>query len=82
MLSEKGRFCKTDSGIQIRLDSHEIEWLLQVLNDVRVGCWIQLGQPDEMNKAPLEVDPENAVFLWTMELCGYFQSVLLVATQR
>lgn len=81
MLDEAGRFSKTDSGIQIRLTSQEIEWLLQVFNDLRVGSWIQLGQPDEAKNATMEVTRENAVFLWMMELSGYFQSVLLSAIQ-
>ena len=34
------------SGLQLTLSGPEIEWLLQVLNDVRVGSWIALGSPD------------------------------------
>ena len=46
MLDEPGHFKATASGFQLTLSGPEIEWLLQVLNDVRVGSWIALGSPD------------------------------------
>ena len=32
---------------QLRLAAGEVEWLLQVFNDIRVGSWLRLGEPDE-----------------------------------
>ncbi|MGA2281121.1 MAG: hypothetical protein ABSG80_12545 [Verrucomicrobiota bacterium] len=46
MLNEPGRFQVAVSSFQLTLSGPEIEWLLQVLNDVRVGSWIALGSPD------------------------------------
>ena len=55
----------------------EVEWLLQVLNDVRVGSWLALGEP-ERGQEPA-VTAQNARYLLALELCGLFQSVLLAA---
>ena len=63
--------------MQLLLKGAELEWLLQVLNDVRVGSWLKLGQPDE-NQSP-DVTPENFQFVLAMEVCGAFQSALLAA---
>jgi len=75
MLNEPDRFRRTKTGFELRLTPGETEWLLQVLNDVRVGSWLALGEP-EQDEEP-EITPENAKYLVAMELCGLFQSVLL-----
>lgn len=77
MLSEPQRFIETKSGFELALAPEQIEWLLQVLNDVRVGSWLALGEP-EQGEAP-ELTEENAKYLLAMELCGLFESVLLAA---
>jgi len=77
MLHDPGRFERSESITRFRLNSGESEWLLQILNDVRVGCWIQLGQPAETKKWEVDVSSEAGSFIWAMELCGYFQAVLL-----
>jgi predicted house-cleaning NTP pyrophosphatase (Maf/HAM1 superfamily) len=60
-----------------RLSPAEIEWLLQVLNDVRVGGWLALGEPEELE--PPEINETNAPYLLAMEAAGYFQAQLLAA---
>jgi hypothetical protein len=77
LLNEPGRFRETQTGFELTLTPAETEWLLQVLNDVRVGSWLALGEP-EPDEEP-EVNEENAKYLLAMELCGLFQSVLLAA---
>lgn len=37
MLNEPGRFTPTESGFRLALSPQQMDWLLQVLNDVRVG---------------------------------------------
>jgi hypothetical protein len=81
MLEEKDRFQKTASGVRLRLESGEIDWLLEVLNDVRVGCWIRLGKPDTAAISTLEITSENAGLIWGMELCGFFQAALMAARE-
>jgi hypothetical protein len=81
MLNEESRFKKVRSGFHFSLSPQQAEWLLQVLNDVRVGSWLFLGQPDEKKGKTIDLNPENAHYLWALELCGYFQSMILHALQ-
>ena len=82
MLNEPGRFVESDLGFTFRLSFSEIEWLLQVLNDIRVGAWIQLGQPGPGPEPELTrpLDEQTMVLAWTVEIAGLFQSALLQAT--
>ena len=80
MLNEPGRFREHDLGFTFRLTPSEIEWLLQVLNDVRVGSWIQLGEPDTSSRSALQemkLDEHTVQLAWRMELAGLFQGALL-----
>jgi len=77
MLNEPTRFRETESGMRFTITASEMEWLLQVLNDVRVGSWLALGEPDEI-EIP-EVNQTNAPYVLAMESAGYFESALLDA---
>jgi hypothetical protein len=81
LLADPRRFSHTQTSCRMKLKAEEIDWLLQVLNDVRVGNWILLGSPDEdaWNSEPTS---ENAPFVWAMELAGMFQSILLDAIHQ
>ena len=79
MLDEEARFQAHETGYHFSLNPSQAEWLLQVLNDVRVGSWLILGEPDEKEGKTVELTAENARYLWAMELCGFFQSSLLQA---
>lgn len=71
------RDCKVD--FQLTLTGEQMEWLLRVLNEIRVGSWVRLGRP-ELEAAPkLKLTSEQTRFLASMELSGYFQSALLEA---
>jgi len=77
MLDKPDRFRKAKSGFEFTLTRPEIEALLQVLNDVRVGSWLALGEPEQGEEPP--PTEENARSLIAMEVSGMFQSVLLAA---
>jgi hypothetical protein len=77
MLNEPQRFRETKSGFELTLAPAQVEWLLQVLNDVRVGSWLALGEPEQGEKPKLT--KQNANYFLAMELCGLFESVLLAA---
>jgi hypothetical protein len=77
MLNEPERFRETKAGFELKLTPEQVEWLLQVLNDVRVGSWLALGEP-EPGEEP-KITKQNARYLLALELCGLFQSVLLGA---
>lgn len=81
MLAETGRFTENDLGFAFRLSHPEIEWLLQVLNDIRVGSWIQLGQPDPAAPEAPPLTEQTMLLAWAMEIAGLFQSSLLEATR-
>ena len=77
-LADSKRFVETSDSFRLNLSAAEIEWLLQVLNDVRVGNWILLGSPEE--ELPVVApDDSNAPHAWAMELAGFFQSAFLRA---
>jgi hypothetical protein len=81
LLKEAGRFKETDAGrIEMNLSAGEIEWLLQVLNDVRVGNWILLGSPEEQPR--FDPDAEDARNVIALGLASNFQMDLLTAIQR
>jgi len=82
MLREEQRFKETDTGYRLTLSAPQMEWLLQVLNDIRVGSWLILGEPDEKKGKPVALTSENARHYAAMEFCGLFQMTLLDAVQQ
>ncbi len=77
LLNEPKRFRATKSGFELQLVPPQIEWLLQVLNDVRVGSWLALGEPEAGEETAFT--PQNAKFLFALQASGLFQSALLAA---
>jgi len=79
---------RTNIGLTIEQDElkgfsrtiAEIEWLLQILNDVRVGSWLSLGSPDEELELSL-LNAKTAPHFWTMQLAGEFEMRLLKALE-
>jgi hypothetical protein len=74
-----GKWTENEKGWRVTLSVPEIEWLLQVLNDIRVGSWVILGSPDPSVE---EVNEHNAAHLWAMEVAGAFQTALLGALEH
>lgn len=79
LLGETGRFTETDFGHTFSLNHSEFEWLLQVLNDIRVGSWIQLGEPGPETEVELPVTEQNIQLTWARDLAELFQFSLLAA---
>ncbi|HYT61585.1 MAG TPA: DUF2017 family protein, partial [Haliangiales bacterium] len=82
LLNDEPRFRETDGGYQLTLGAPQMEWLFQVVNDIRVGSWLVLGEPDEKKGKPIELNPKNARYYAAMEFCGYLQMTLLEALER
>ena len=82
MLHEEKRFKETETGYRLTLSAPQMEWLLQVLNDIRVGSWLILGEPDEKKGKPVALTSENARHYAAMEFCGLFQMTLLDAVEQ
>jgi len=64
------------TAMRLTIPRDAVEWLLQVLNDLRVGSWELLGcpKPDEF-----QVTEETVLNYTVMETCGMFQMSLLNA---
>ncbi len=76
VLASPVRWQRQQSGWHLALAPSETEWLLQVLNDIRVGSWVLLGSPEEPLK---RLDKHTAPHLWAMEIAGSFEISLLEA---
>jgi hypothetical protein len=77
MLEKPGRFREVEGVLQFSLTPAQMEWLLQVLNDIRVGAWIALGEPEEMDF--MQATKINAPYLMAMHGAGRFEEQLLQA---
>jgi hypothetical protein len=75
LLTGKAHVRPTRTGIDLTLSPAEVEWLLQVLNDVRVGSWIALGEPEDLDRAPGSAGSKAAWML--MDGAGHFESGFL-----
>ena len=64
-------------GICLNVPAADLEKLLQILNDIRVGSWIQLGCPSQEELA--EREPASPRFLFAMEFSGWVQGHILKA---
>jgi hypothetical protein len=62
-------------GPLLTLTSESREILLQILNDIRLGCWHALGEPDDLEH-PMPPQPISAHRV-LMDLAGYFEMNLL-----
>ena len=78
LLADSRRFEHRERGARLSISRAEVEWLMQVLNDVRVGSWVILGSPDGK---PAGVTTANAPHFLAMEMAGYFQMQLLQALE-
>jgi hypothetical protein len=79
-LSNPRRFEPNEAGCRVALSVSEVEWLLRVLNDIRVGSWVLLGAPEEnLDRAML--NDKTAPHFLTMEMAGHFEMQLLEALE-
>ena len=79
MLNESQRFVKYEDVYRASFTRAEIEWLLQALNDVRVGSWIALGSPEQREEAIKRLSEQNAPHVIAMDVAGYFEGYFLDA---
>jgi hypothetical protein len=78
-LREPGRFRPRGQSHELILKVDEIEWFLQLLNDIRVGSWLKLGCPGPGEDLPPEPTEADLCCCVAMEFCGLLQSLLLRA---
>jgi hypothetical protein len=79
LLNEPKRFTECAAGYRTKFTRGEIEWLLQVLNDIRVGCWLALGSPDEHPEMKKGMSNQTRSQIATMEMAAFFEMGFLHA---
>jgi leucyl/phenylalanyl-tRNA--protein transferase len=79
LLNDPRRFVKFEKGCRATFTRDEIEWLLQVFNDVRVGSWIALGSPEPDEETHQRLNKQNAPHIMALDVAGHFESILLDA---
>ena len=82
MLNSEGRFVEDDLGYRFTLTIQQMDWLLQVLNDIRVGSWMRLGSPDPKEGKSVKISEENLQLGWAMEMAGLYEMTLLQALRE
>jgi hypothetical protein len=74
------RFFRDGAGdLLLTLTGEQMEWLLRVLNEIRVGSWVRLGRPDLEAARKISLTGGQARLFTALEVSGYFQSALLEA---
>ncbi len=79
LLADPTRVQQRKDGTRLIVTPGEAEWLLQILNDIRVGSWVLLGSPDD--KLPTTLSLESVRYAWAMEMAGFFEAEFLEALQ-
>jgi len=70
-------FTHDKKGISMQVTPDQFEWLLKILNDIRVGLWLRLGSPDETDMDQYHRQKTDDPDVWAMELSGYLISILI-----
>lgn len=73
LLMKPERLKRVANKWQFTVTRLEIELLLQVLNDVRVGSWIALGSPDFEQENGMVFDEKTLPLILQMELAGHLE---------
>src|ERR1017187_12454 len=59
------------------LTAEDREILLQILNDIRVGCWHSLGKPGSLELQKPDCSPQELQLRSLLNLAGYFEHHLI-----
>jgi hypothetical protein len=77
-LRSGSRFRPCEQEWQFNLARTDLDWMLQVLNDIRVGHWLKLGCPEDIHDPESLLRQDPAAFFY-MEAAGMFQMQFLQA---
>ena len=66
-----------EKGWLMTLSLEERETMLQILNDIRVGSWRALGEPEDLHTKAPQPGAQEPVYRSLMDLAGYFECGLL-----
>ena len=76
-LLRKELWQQSETGTVLTLDAASREILLQMLNDIRIGAWHALGDPECLDTVPLQPTMQELAWRNLMDLAGYFEMQLL-----
>jgi hypothetical protein len=77
LMANPGNFPPKGGGFRWTAARADMEWMLQVLNDVRVGSWLALGSPD-LEVARQAAPKQEALAHWvTMDIAGGFETIFI-----
>jgi len=79
LLNETNRFTEIEQGYRAKFTRGEIEWLLQVFNDVRIGSWLALGSPAAHPEIKPGMSHQTMSHIVTMDIAGFFEMAFLRA---
>lgn len=79
--SEGRALGRTGSGWRLNLKLGEVEVLLRIFNELRVGAWTRLGSPDNLDDPALAERAGAAPYHAIMTVAGQFEMVLLMGLQ-
>ena len=65
LLQDPERAKDSELGLRLTLYASYMDWRLQILNDIRVGCWVLLGSPEPKEELAL-LDETTAPHFWSM----------------
>lgn len=77
--NDQRHFKLVNGELRFTLTGEQMEWLLRVLNEVRVGSWVRLGRPEPEKIRKTQLTGAQFRYFTAMELSGYFQANLLEA---
>jgi hypothetical protein len=78
-LCEGQAWARSGAGWRLELDATDVERLLQVLNELRVGAWVRLGSPEDPGDEGLAGASGEAPWHAIMTMAGQFEMVLVAA---
>lgn len=78
-LVEPDRFIQRGDHWLVQVGRSDLEWLLQVMNDIRVGSWMALGSPGYAEAQPKPSDPKSMPHVLRLEVAGSFEMFFLGA---
>ncbi len=53
------------------------EWLLQILNDIRIGSWMKMGCPDPIEPEEPDSSTPKSTYYFYMNIAAYIQALIL-----
>ncbi|MCC7374052.1 MAG: hypothetical protein IT581_05320 [Verrucomicrobiales bacterium] len=80
-LTEGEALKRAGSQWRLTLTHAEIDALLRVFNELRVGAWLRLGSPEDLREETAATAPGQAPFYVIMTLAGQFEVFLLQVLQ-